>query len=346
MLLVRRREDLAFHLCPSLIQVHVCKMCLLLFPWCLMFFAEVYSPQSCWLLLGDRVSNNKEAQQWLSKHCKMVILHFPTMVCIDLWIWNKYLLGFHHFWQWIWVRMCVDNIESVSCNFNLWLKKKFLDSESPSSHNDWFFHRNSAILHWHFSTQTSTSAGYANKTQGNVAAISARTVNADSKTRRHLEVVHNLLLRLRCAWTTVITTSSASSSAIGRPSALMTKICDALLLGLISLCRRSRPEIPLKQWDIQLPTLGELLPVERCASWSSSGRGTSRVWAPSWFLPAAKDTSASFCFLMNVRCLQMGQTIDSLMFPSRLKVTRVLTRQSWQNTCPQLRVLSVPDRHS
>ncbi len=193
------------------------------------------------------------------------------------------------------------------------------------------------------------SLGYANKIQGKVAATSATIVNADSRTNRHREVVQILRLRLRWGWTTVITTLSASSSAMGRPWALIIKIWDALWLGLINLCRRTRSDTHLKQWGIQLTPLGKLSLEARRALWScpsGRGRGTSSVCASSGPLSAARDTSASFCFLMNVRCRQIGQTIVSLMLPSLLMLTSVLTRQSWQNTCPQLRVLSVPDRHS
>lgn len=194
------------------------------------------------------------------------------------------------------------------------------------------------VHHWHFTIQT--SLGYANKIHGKVAATNASTVNTDSKTNRHRAVVQILRLLLRWGWTTVITILSASSSAMGRPSALMIKIRDALWLGLITLCRRTRSEIPLKQRAIQLTRRA------LCSSTSGRGRGTSSVCASSGFLSAASDTSASFCFLMNVRCRQMGQTIVSLIFPSLLMLTSVLTRQSWQNTCPQLSVLSVPDRDS
>lgn len=190
---------------------------------------------------------------------------------------------------------------------------------------------------------------YASKIHGKVAATSARIVNADSRTNRHRPVVQILRLRLRWGWTAVITTLSASSSTMGRPSALMTKIWDALWLGLISLCRRTRSEIPLKHWEIQLTPPRELPPESLralCSSTTGRGRGTSRVCALSTVLSAANGTNASFCFLMNVRCRQMGQTIVSLMFPSVLMLTSVLTRQSWQNTWPQLKVLSAPDRHS
>lgn len=75
---------------------------------------------------------------------------------------------------------------------------------------------------WHFAV---TSLFYANRIQGRVAATSARMVKADSKSSRHRAVVQILTrLLLRCGWTTVITTLSASSSAMGRPSALMMKI--------------------------------------------------------------------------------------------------------------------------
>lgn len=205
------------------------------------------------------------------------------------------------------------------------------------------------VHHWHFIIQTSISLGYANKIHGKVAATNASTVNADSKKNRHRAVVQILRLRLRWGWTTVITTLSASSSAMGRPSALMIKIWEAFWPGLTSLCRRTRSESPLKQRPIQVTPLCKLSPETRralCNSTRGRARGTSSVCAWSGFLSAASDTSASFCFLMNVKCRQMGQTMVSLMFPSLLMLTSVLTRQSWQNTCPQLRVLSVPNRHS
>ena len=199
---------------------------------------------------------------------------------------------------------------------------------------------------WHF---TVASLFYANRIQGRVAATSARMVKADSKSSRHRAVVQILRLLLRCGGTTVITTLSASSSAMGRPSALMMKIWDALWLGLINLWRRTRSETPLRQRDIQFTPPAEPSPEARRASCrcpGGSGSGTSSVCAWRGALSAARLTSASFCFLMNVRCLQMGQAIVSLMFPSLVMLTSVLTRQSWQNTCPQLRVLSAPDSSS
>lgn len=197
--------------------------------------------------------------------------------------------------------------------------------------------------------QTSKSLCYANKIHGKVAATSASIVNADSRTIRHCAVVQILRLRRRWGWTAVITTLIASSSTMGRPSALMMKIWDVLWLGLIILCRRARSETPLKHREIQLTLLGKLSVAELRALWScpsGRGRGTSRVCPSSESLSAVGITDTSCCLLMNVWCRQIGQTIVYLMFPSLLTLTNVLTRQSWQNTCPQLRVLSVPDRHS
>lgn len=226
-------------------------------------------------------------------------------------------------------------------------KETTLHTSLHISHVNYTCH--AIVPNWHFIIHTSVSLGYANKIHGKVAATSATRVNADSKKIKHLAVVQILRLLLRWGWTTVITTLSASSSAMGRPSALIIKIWDALWLGVISLCRRTRSEIPLKQRAIQLTPLGKLSLEVRRALWScpsGRGRGTSNVCGLSGSFSTERDTSASFCFLMNVRCLQTGQAIVSLMFPSLLMLTSVLTRQSWQNTCPQLRVLSVPDRHS
>lgn len=188
---------------------------------------------------------------------------------------------------------------------------------------------------------------YANNIQGNVAATSARAVKIDSKKSKHRAVVHTLRLRL-FGCTTVMTTLSASSSTIGRPSELMMKICDALWVGQTSLCLRSRSDIHLKLWEIQFKPLGKVSP-GAAALWccpTGMGTGTSKICAASTSLSALRGNSASFCFRMNVRCLQIGQTIVSLMFPLVLTLTRVLTRQSWQKTCPQLSVLSVPDKLS
>lgn len=194
--------------------------------------------------------------------------------------------------------------------------------------------------------------GYANKIQGNVAATNASIVNAESKHIKQRAVVQILRLRLRWGWTRVITILILSSSTMGRPSALMIKIWEALWLGLTSLWRFALAEIPLKQRAIQFSPLGKLFIDAVCALWrcprspSGMGTGTSSVCCSSRFFSVASETTTSFCFLMNVRCRQMGQMMVSLIIPSLLTLTRVLTKQSWQNTCPQLKILSVPDRHS
>lgn len=203
---------------------------------------------------------------------------------------------------------------------------------------------------WHFMVRTRWSVNYASKIHGKVAATSASMVNIASRKKRHRVVVQILRLRLRWGGTAVITILSASSSAMGLPSALMMKIWDALWLGLINRCRRSRSQILLKQWKKHLTARCCWSGETRCASWSRGrvrGRGTSRVCA-SLFPPESptKDTNVSFCFLTKVRCRHMGHTIVSLMIPSLLMQTSVFTRQSWQNTWPQHRVLSVSNRHS
>lgn len=188
---------------------------------------------------------------------------------------------------------------------------------------------------------------YANNIQGNVAATSARAVKTESKKSRHRAVVQTLRLRL-FGCTTVMTTLSASSSTMGRPSALMMKIWDALWVGQTSLCLRSRSDVHLMTWDSQFKPHGKVSP-GAAALWccpAGMGTGTSNICAASTSLSPLRDTRASFCFRINVRCLQMGQTIVSRMFPEALKLTRVLTRQSWQKTCPQLSVLSAPDKLS
>lgn len=207
--------------------------------------------------------------------------------------------------------------------------------------------------------------GYANIIQGSVAATIAISVNITSRTTKQRAVVQILIRRLlRLGWgtTDIVSRLTASSSAMGRPWALMMKIWEFLWSGLISDSIRRLlhlSEIHLKRLPIQLSPLesdGELLcPDARRVSWwccglpgAGGGTGTFKVCLPpsSASFPGERGTPTSCCFLMKVRCRQTGQMMVSLMTPSLLILTKVFTRQSWQKTCPQLRVLSVPERLS
>lgn len=179
-----------------------------------------------------------------------------------------------------------------------------------------------------------------------MSALNASKTIVDNKIVMHCADVQILHLCMCGCWGTDITTLDSSSSVMGRPSALIIKIWHALWVEPTSLCRRTCLGIPLKQLASQSAPLGDkyLWMLWDLFDWSTStGRGTSSVCISPGLL---FESSSSFCFLRNVRCWQMGQTMLSLMFPSVLMLSSVLTRQSWQNTCPQLRVLSVPERLS
>lgn len=203
------------------------------------------------------------------------------------------------------------------------------------------------IFLFHISTVFVIMAGvYANNIQGTVAATSATAAKTNSKKRRHQVVVHTLRLRL-FGCTTDMTTLSASSSSMGRPSVLIIKICNVLWLGHTSLCLRIRSDIHLQMWAIPFKPVGKVFVAAGLWCWPPGrGTGTSNVCPASTSLSAVRAKSAAFCFRINVRCLQIGHTIVPLMFPLLITLTRVLTRQSWQKMCPQLKVLSVPDRLS
>lgn len=191
---------------------------------------------------------------------------------------------------------------------------------------------------------------YANRIQGNVTVTRAKRENIVNRISKHRPVVQILgRVRLRIGRITVVVGRTLiSSSFIGRPSSLMMKISDGFFLCRNQPCELNLSDNSLKYRVIQ-PTRpvdlfkGEF--VDRLLTGCTPSKGTSKVFcvcAPRWLV-----TTTSFCLVIKVKCLQMGQIILSrVMTPSLLMLTKVRTRQSWQNVWEQLRVLAVPVRLS
>lgn len=180
-----------------------------------------------------------------------------------------------------------------------------------------------------------------------MAKLTISKVNAPSKTAEcpvTSQYVHPCLCR---GWTT--TTMGSSTSVTGGRSIIITKSWDPLQARPMGFFRQNGEEILLRQVTIQSSVLCDKHLEKR---WDLScldagpRRGTSSICSSPRFLSWPDECSSSFGFLIKVACWQMGQIMLSLRFPSVLMLSSVLTRQSWQNTCWQLRVRSRPDRLS
>lgn len=177
--------------------------------------------------------------------------------------------------------------------------------------------------------------------------LAASKVNATSKMALSPFTSQHVHLGLCTGWTT--TMMGSSTSVTGRRSIIITKSWEPLQAWPVGVFRRTGVEIHLKQVATQFSALCDKhLEKQKnlCCLEAAPGRGTSSICSWLRFLSWLDERSSSLCFLMKVACWQMGQTMLSLRFPSVLMLSSVLTRQSWQNTCWQLRVRSRPARLS
>lgn len=180
-----------------------------------------------------------------------------------------------------------------------------------------------------------------------ITKLTTSKVNAPSKTAVRPVTTQYVHLCLCRGWTT--TMMGSSTSVTGRCSIIITKTWDSLQVRLMGFFRQTGEEILLRQVTIQSSALCDKHLKKRwdlfCLD-AGPGRGTSNICSSPRFLFWPEECSSSLGFLIKVACWQMGQMMLSLRFPSVLMLSSVLTRQSWQNTCWQLRVRSWPDRLS
>ncbi|XP_068509406.1 rho GTPase-activating protein 44 isoform X4 [Syngnathus scovelli] len=167
--------------------------------------------------------------------------------------------------------------------------------------------------------------GKANRIHGSTAATSAITVKVERSTTRHRAVLHTRRRRILGGRTTVNTTLNASSSVMGLPRALMTKISE-LLHGLVrrSVGRWRRSESAQKKRRSR-PRREAAEVVSSSSRASGLPTGTSNVCPPppplsasssGCPLPCAKASCSSCRFLIKVRCLHTGQARVSRICPS------------------------------